>query len=73
LCRSKGQPPSGLINPSEFAPANAFEVFIWVAVGGRGTLVGAALGAIFVLVTIFLPRCRPATALTWWRTTFGAT
>jgi urea transport system permease protein len=74
-------PQVGIINPSEFAPANSIEVVIWVAVGGRGTLVGAALGALlvnyakttfttgllapywlfalgglFVLVTIFLPR-----------------
>jgi urea transport system permease protein len=74
-------PQVGIINPSEFAPANSIEVVIWVAVGGRGTLIGAALGAvivnylktiftigmlapywlfvlgaIFVLVTIFLPR-----------------
>jgi urea transport system permease protein len=74
-------PQVGIINPSEFAPANSIEMVIWVAVGGRGTLVGAALGAvivnylktiftigalapywlfvlgaIFVLVTIFLPR-----------------
>jgi urea transport system permease protein len=32
-------------NPSEFSPANSIEVAIWVAVGGRGTLVGAILGA----------------------------
>jgi urea transport system permease protein len=74
-------PQVGIINPSEFAPANSIEYVIWVAVGGRGTLVGAALGALlvnyakttfttgmlapywlfalgglFVLVTIFLPR-----------------
>jgi urea transport system permease protein len=74
-------PQVGIINPSEFAPANSIEVVIWVAVGGRGTLIGAALGALivnyakttfttgllapywlfalgglFVLVTIFLPR-----------------
>jgi urea transport system permease protein len=74
-------PQVGIINPSEFAPANSIEIVIWVAVGGRGTLVGAALGALlvnyakttfttgllapywlfalgglFVLVTIFLPR-----------------
>ncbi len=34
--------------PSEFAPANSIEVVIWVAVGGRGTLIGAVLGAILV-------------------------
>ena len=74
-------PQVGIINPSEFAPANSIECVIWVAVGGRGTLVGAALGAVlvnyakttfttgllapywlfalgalFVLVTIFLPK-----------------
>jgi urea transport system permease protein len=73
-------PQVGIINPSEFAPINSIEVVIWVAVGGRGTLVGAAagavlvnyaktfftgalpevwlyaLGALFVLVTLFLPR-----------------
>jgi urea transport system ATP-binding protein len=73
-------PQIGIINPSEFAPINSIEAVIWVAVGGRGTLVGAAagavmvnyaktyftaalpevwlyaLGAMFVLVTLFLPR-----------------
>src|SRR5262249_17106136 len=72
-------PQIGIINPSEFAPINSIEVVIWVAVGGRGTLYGAivgailvnwaktyltgafpdawlyALGALFVLVTLFLP------------------
>jgi urea transport system permease protein len=73
-------PQVGIINPSEFAPANSIEAVIWVAVGGRGTLVGAilgavlinlgktwftsalpelwlfALGALFIFVTLFLPR-----------------
>ena len=73
-------PQVGIINPSEFAPANSIEAVIWVAVGGRGTLVGAIIGAIlvnaaktlltgwfpeiwlfalgflFILVTLFLPR-----------------
>ena len=73
-------PQVGIINPSEFAPINSIEVVIWVAVGGRGTLYGAAAGAVlvnyaktfftgalpevwlyalgtlFVLVTLFLPR-----------------
>jgi urea transport system permease protein len=73
-------PQIGIINPSEFSPINSIEVVIWVAVGGRGTLYGAAagaflvnyaktyltssipeawyyvLGALFVLVTLFLPR-----------------
>ena len=38
----------GIINPSEFAPANSIEEVIWVAVGGRGTLTGAILGAVVV-------------------------
>jgi urea transport system permease protein len=41
-------PQIGIINPSEFAPGNSIEAVIWVAVGGRGTLAGAALGAIVV-------------------------
>ncbi len=73
-------PQVGIINPGEFSPANSIEIVIWVALGGRGTLVGAALGAllvaagksyltaafpeiwlfvlgaVFILVTIFLPK-----------------
>ncbi len=41
-------PQVGIINPSEFSPANSIEVVIWVAIGGRGTLWGAILGAILV-------------------------
>jgi urea transport system permease protein len=41
-------PQVGIINPSEFAPGNSIEAVIWVAVGGRGTLIGAAVGAILV-------------------------
>jgi len=44
-------PQAGIINPGEFAPANSIEAVIWVAVGGRGTLIGAVIGAI--LVNIF--------------------
>lgn len=73
-------PQVGIINPSEFSPLNSIELVVWVAVGGRGTLYGAvmgawivnygktyltaalpevwlfALGGLFVLVTLFLPR-----------------
>ncbi|NIJ41972.1 urea transport system permease protein [Parvibaculum indicum] len=80
-------PQVGIINPSEFAPANSIEAVVWVAVGGRGTLAGAilggvlvnifktwftgalpefwlfALGALFVLVTLLLPRGIIGTAL----------
>lgn len=41
-------PQVGIINPSEFSPANSIEVVVWVAVGGRGTLIGAVLGAVIV-------------------------
>jgi urea transport system permease protein len=41
-------PQVGIINPSEFSPANSIEIAIWVAVGGRGTLVGAAVGAVLI-------------------------
>ncbi|HUI17874.1 MAG TPA: urea ABC transporter permease subunit UrtC [Alphaproteobacteria bacterium] len=41
-------PQVGIINPSEFSPASSIEVAVWVAVGGRGTLAGAALGAVLV-------------------------
>lgn len=73
-------PQVGIINPSEFAPANSIEVVIWTAIGGRGTIVGPvvgaflvnwtkgwftaafpefwlfALGAMFILVTVLLPK-----------------
>jgi urea transport system permease protein len=38
-------PQVGIINPSEMSPANSIEIAIWVAVGGRGTLIGPILGA----------------------------
>ncbi len=41
-------PQVGIINPSEFAPPNSIEIVVWVAVGGRGSLYGAVLGAILV-------------------------
>jgi urea transport system permease protein len=41
-------PQVGGINPSEMTPAKSLEAVVWVAVGGRGTLVGPVVGAIFV-------------------------
>jgi urea transport system permease protein len=38
-------PQVGIINPGEMSPANSIEIAIWVAVGGRGTLIGAIAGA----------------------------
>ena len=73
-------PQVGIINPGEFSPLNSIEIVVWVAVGGRGLLYGAilgallvnfaktqftgilpeawlfALGALFVIVTVFLPK-----------------
>lgn len=41
-------PQVGIINPGEFSPVNSIEIIIWVAVGGRGTLYGAVVGAVVV-------------------------
>lgn len=41
-------PQVGIINPSEMAPDKSLEAVVWVAVGGRGTLVGPILGAVGV-------------------------
>jgi urea transport system permease protein len=38
-------PQVGIINPGEMSPANSIEIAIWTAVGGRGTLIGAIVGA----------------------------
>jgi urea transport system permease protein len=53
-------PQVGIINPGEFEPLGSIEIAIWVAVGGRGTLVGAMLGALVIaaaktLLTAQLP------------------
>jgi len=82
-------PQVGIINPSEFSPANSIEAVVWVAVGGRGTLVGAALGAVvvntakswltgalpelwlfalgalFIIVTLYLPKGIVGTLAEW--------
>lgn len=41
-------PQVGIINPSEMAPEKSLEAVVWVAVGGRGTLVGPVIGAFAV-------------------------
>ncbi len=41
-------PQVGIINPGEFSPLNSIELVVWVAVGGRGTLYGAIVGALLV-------------------------
>ena len=41
-------PQVGIINPSEMSPAASIEIAIWTAVGGRASLIGPILGAVFV-------------------------
>jgi urea transport system permease protein len=41
-------PQVGGINPSVMTPDKSLEAVVWVAVGGRGTLIGPVIGAIFV-------------------------
>jgi urea transport system permease protein len=41
-------PQVGIINPGEMSTQNSLEAIVWVAVGGRGTLIGPIIGAIFV-------------------------
>ncbi|WP_264272509.1 urea ABC transporter permease subunit UrtC [Duffyella gerundensis] len=41
-------PQVGIINPGEMSPTNSIEAAIWVALGGRGTLIGPLLGAAVV-------------------------
>ncbi len=51
LCAMAGAlyvPQVGIINPSEMSVANSIEIAIWVAVGGRGTLIGPVIGAFLV-------------------------
>jgi urea transport system permease protein len=51
LCAIAGAlyvPQVGIINPSEMSPANSIEMVVWVAIGGRGTLVGPVVGAFAV-------------------------
>lgn len=51
LCAVAGAlyvPQVGIINPSEMSPASSIEIAIWVAVGGRGRIIGAVLGAFIV-------------------------
>ena len=41
-------PQAGIINPAEIAPIASIYLAVWVAIGGRGRLYGAAVGAVFV-------------------------
>ena len=44
-------PFSGIISPSEMSISNSIDMAIWVAVGGRGSLIGAVIGAFIVNIT----------------------
>ena len=41
-------PQAGIINPDQMTPAKSIEAVVWVAVGGRGTLIGPLIGAISI-------------------------
>jgi urea transport system permease protein len=41
-------PQAGIINPAELAPIASIYLAVWVAIGGRGRLYGAVIGAAFV-------------------------
>ncbi|WP_040616760.1 urea ABC transporter permease subunit UrtC [Roseibium sp. TrichSKD4] len=41
-------PQAGIINPAEIAPIASIYLVVWVAIGGRGRLYGAVIGAAFV-------------------------
>tara|TARA_A100001037_G_C15138875_1_gene632615 strand:- start:1466 stop:2659 length:1194 start_codon:yes stop_codon:yes gene_type:complete len=41
-------PQAGIINPAELAPVASIYLAVWVAIGGRGRLYGAVVGAAFV-------------------------
>ena len=57
-------PQVGIITPAQIGVLPSLEVVIWVAVGGRGTLVGAILGAVAVnygrsVLTNYFPEAWP--------------
>ena len=39
-------PQVGIINPSEMSPEKSLEAVVWVAVGGRGSMLGPIIGAV---------------------------
>ncbi len=41
-------PQAGIVNPAELAPIASIYLAVWVAIGGRGRLYGAVIGAAFV-------------------------
>ncbi|NYZ14429.1 urea ABC transporter permease subunit UrtC [Azospirillum sp. RWY-5-1] len=47
-------PQVGIVNPRVLSPELSLEIAVWVAIGGRGTLVGAFLGAVVITTLKFL-------------------
>ncbi len=62
-------PQAGIINPAELAPIASIYLAVWVAIGGRGRLYGAVIGAAFVslLSTWFTGGQAPDIVLGSWR------
>jgi urea transport system permease protein len=57
-------PQVGIITPAQIGVLPSLEVVIWVAVGGRGTLIGAIIGAVAVnygrsVLTNYFPEAWP--------------
>lgn len=51
ICAAAGAlyyPQAGIINPAELAPIASVYLAVWVAIGGRGRLYGAVIGAVVV-------------------------
>ena len=74
-------PQAGIINPAEIAPIASVYLAVWVAIGGRGRLYGAVIGAAFVslLSTMFTGGQVPNVPLgfytidwvDWWQVLLG--
>ena len=53
-------PQAGIINPAEMAPIASIYLAVWVAIGGRGRLYGAVIGAAFVSLLVDVVHRRQA-------------
>ena len=74
-------PQAGIVNPAEMAPIASIYLAVWVAIGGRGRIYGAVIGAAFVslLSTWFTGGQAPDLSLgfgvikwvDWWQVLLG--
>lgn len=84
ICAAAGAlyyPQAGIINPAELAPIASVYLAVWVAIGGRGRLYGAVIGAVVVslLSSWFTGGRAPALDLgfyriewvNWWQVLLG--